>query len=132
MTESIIVHFAEPEISEINLALAELSEFIDEIWYVPSNNDYLIQIYIYKNYLKEYDDSEQLDIMRHLGCEPNFSYCFEFKRSHQNKACDTVKKLLTVALANFNFIIDDCINKFWTKTEIQFQDESFLRDYYYE
>ena len=132
MAESIVVHFAGTEIGEVENIFIGFSEVIGNTWYVPLNKNYSIQIYFYKDYLEEYNHSEKLEITHHLGSEPNFSYCFEFKRSHQNKACETVKELFTVELANFNFVVDDCINKFWTKTEIQFQDDSFLKDYYYE
>ena len=132
MAESIFVHFAGTEIGEVEEAFTGFSEFIGNTWYVPFNNSYSIQIHFYKDYLKEYDYSEKLEIIRHLGSEPNFSYCFEFKRPHQNKACDTAKKLFTLELANFNFIVDDCINKLWTKTEIQIHMNEFLRLYYYE
>lgn len=50
MAESIIVHFAGSEISKVNRRFAEI---IDDIWYLPSHIDYLIQIYPYKDYLRE-------------------------------------------------------------------------------
>lgn len=130
MAESIIVHFAGSEISKVNRVFTEFAEIIDDIWYLPSHIDYLIQIYPYKDYLRENDNSEKLDIMRHLGSEPKFSFCIELRRSHQKKACNFAKRLLKVELVDFNFVVDDCIDKIWTNTEIQTYENEFLRHYY--
>lgn len=129
MAESIIVHFANVEIEKVEKAFTESSEVIGSTWYVPSNNDYLIQIYPYKGYLKEYDSFEKLEVVRHLGSDPKFSFCVELRRLHQKKACDITKMLIMVNLENFHFVVDDNSDKIWTKMQIINNESNFLSKY---
>lgn len=129
MAESIIVHFANIEIDKVEKTFAEVSELIGNTWYVPSNNDYLIQIYPYKGSLKEYDSFEKSEVARHLGSEPKFSFCVELRRLHQNEACNITKILIMVKLEGFNFVVDDSSDKIWTKMEIMNNQNSFLSKY---
>lgn len=129
MAESIVVHFIDTEIEKVEKAFMEFSEVIGNTWYVPSKNDYSIQIYPYKGYLKEYDSAEKLEVVRHLGSEPKFSFCIELRRLHQNEACNITKILIMVKLEGFNFVVDDSSDKIWTKMEIMNNQNSFLSKY---
>ena len=118
MAETIIVHFSKSDISDVKRVFGEVAETGDDVWYVPSNIDYLLRIYPYQDYSREYDDSEKLVVVSHLGSEPEFSFCIELRRAQQGKACELIKNLFTIELADFNFVIDDCIDKIWTKRKI--------------
>ena len=129
MAESIVLHFANIDIDKVEKAFTEFSEVIGNTWYAPSKNDYSIQIYPYEGYLKEYDASEKLEVARHLGSEPKFSFCVELRRLHQNEACNITKRLIMVKLEGFHFVVDDSSDKIWTKMEIMNNQSSFLSKY---
>ncbi|OLF36870.1 hypothetical protein BTW00_04550 [Psychrobacter sp. C 20.9] len=129
MAESIVLHFANTEIDKVEKAFMEFSEVIGNTYYVPSKNGYLIQIYPYEGYLKEYDSSEKLEVASHLGSEPEFSFCVEIRRLYQNEAFNITKILIMVKLEGFNFVVDDNSDKIWTKMEIMNNQNSFLSKY---
>ncbi len=130
MAESIIVHFAETEINKINKTFSEFSEVIGDIWYSPLNTNYLFQVYPYKDYFEEYEYFEQIEILKMLGCMPKYSFVVQLRRIQQNAACELAKSLIVDTLSDFNFVVDDCIDKIWSKEKIQTHRSEFLRHYY--
>lgn len=133
MAESIIIHFSDATVIEkLEFAFDAIGKRIDDTWSIPSNSNYKIMIYLYDDYVSEYDESEKGKVVHVLGCTPKISYCFELRRSCQNEACDISKNILTEELSKFNYIVDDCIDKIWTKAEITEHKDEFLKEYYYK
>ena len=131
MVESIIVHFAEPKTAGVLDTFDEVAEYVGDSWSFPSNKNYQVMVYSYDDYSAEYEDSDKLEVVEALGCTPKFSFCIELRRSVQNEACELSKEILISTLSSFNFVVDDCMDKIWTKKEIEKYRHEFLKPYYY-
>lgn len=131
MAESIIFHFSESEMGRINKVFNELGEFVVDSWSIPTNKEYRIIIYPYTDYACEYDECEKSEVEDSLGDPPKLSYCFELRRSVQNEACDISKQIISNSLLPFEFVVDDCLEKVWKKSEIMENMSDFLKQYYY-
>ena len=131
MAENIIVYFSEQTDEKIMEVFEDIAEHMDDTWYIPSNKNYLIMIYPYDDFLREYEDIEQLKIIEVLGSVPKISFCMAVRRIQSNQACDFIKKLLIEKLSKFHYVVDDNMDRIWTKAEVEMSKAKFLTEYYY-
>ena len=131
MAESIILHFSTASANEVLTQCAAFTEKATghEMYFYPSNADYLLLLTPYRDYAQEYGPEEKAQLQEALGGEPRGSVDFELRRSRSDTACDAATEIIARLSNEFTFVIDD-LSRIWTAGEA-LRSPDFLREYRY-
>ncbi|MEZ6093001.1 MAG: hypothetical protein R3C03_02015 [Pirellulaceae bacterium] len=129
MAEGVIFHFGISSREDVQSLLAHHVRFDAETWAAPIHGNYLVLMYGYSSLEADYTASEINQISELLDNHPSYSMITEFRRSHQNEACDLVREITINCLATSNFVVDDSHGRFWTPSQIAKSLDGFLAEY---
>ena len=130
MAESIAILFESVAWENLEKDLSKFSENIfGKNWVFPSDHSsQTLSLYEYDSWLNECEENEVSRIKELLGCLPKTTLCIELRRSNQINACEDAKKVCSILLNKHKGVVDDALDRIWTKKEIE-TDLKFLNEY---